>query len=61
MTRGDRVTVTVRGHRARATVMNPSTALGNLQVELDEPIDDLELGAPVRVVVRQPNDVEVIG
>lgn len=58
---GDRVTVTVRGHRAPATVTSPYTALGNVEVELDEPIDDLGAGTlPVRRVVRSPADLEVL-
>lgn len=60
MRRGDRVLVTVRGARVRATVLEPLTALGNVQVELDEPIDELELGSPVRLVVRQRSDVDPV-
>lgn len=53
---GDRVTVTVKGNRVGATVTNPWTELGNVQVELDKAVvmDD---GLSVTQVVRDPADV----
>lgn len=53
---GDRVTVTVHGERVGATVIEPVTALGNVQVRLDAPITP-EPGTAWWQVVRSRDDV----
>ena len=58
MKRGDRVLVTVRGERVPATVIDPVTALGNVQVRLDKPVRTA--GSAWWEVVRNPDDVEAI-
>lgn len=55
---GDRVLVAVAGRMRAARVIEPMTALGNVEVELDVPIFDERL-APVSLgrFVRAPDDV----
>lgn len=54
---GDRVIVTVLGEPRLARVLVPVTALGNVEVELEEPLELEGVGLPVRQLVRAPRDV----
>lgn len=55
---GDRVFVTVFGEPRPARVLVPVTALGNIEVELDEPVEVAGVWTPIRQLVRAPQDVQ---